>query len=607
MNKLSTALVLFVGIVLLLAGVSVNSWLIFLSATIMMALVLPRHRLLVASFFVGFITSLWVWLSYLCQNGMLYDGLNSSLGFATFFFLQLFITLIRSSLARRAIWMVLISVLIWLTYISFDQIFPQKGEVAYLERGNWGITHTTDRNLVIQSQYSYSMIREMLSASAIYDLSGLNEYVYLWIVTPTKPFSAEEIRVIKNWVFNGGSLIVVTDHTDLFGHASVADELLKPFGLRVGKDCVIGEHANDSRFLTLYGAFFGMTANTVSGTALPIICQVGYKERVDYGGRSFFSDNAVSEEDDIGLYCLGLKKRYGMGVVKVFGDSTLFSDFALSRPSAQFCLRMLRDDIATVNVPLFALLFVAVWLMSRYSPRIALIPTVCIMICGALTFVKNNMASKNDLFACDHKKVETSRIYGNWDWVDADGSSLGVPFATCYTLCQRAFPEWHPKPCHKGGVFYKQFDLREMINEVEHIRPSNISDVVSSELSSSISDFISDLIAYSYKHDVWFNNGIGIFREAAYENFWKIANGEVSKQLQIEDIAHKYRGAYYINGVKHDSETILVRNISGGDGFCVIGDWLIGRWVGGEILVKEKWQHHLRFYGDVLFEIEEEL
>lgn len=606
MSKILTPFVLLVSLAMLLSGVSVNSWLIFLASTVAIAITFPRHRLCTIGFSVGLLTALWFCLRSSISDGVFYTSITSAFGFVVFFIIMLLIPRIKHALIIRLILSSLFVVLIWLSYIGFDQIPSEKGRVAYLERGNWGVTHTAERNLSIQSQYSYSIIRQMLGAEAISDLSRINDFDALWIITPTKPFSQEEINELNSWVFNGGTLVVITDHTDLFGHASVAGELLNPFGIEVGKDCVIGAHANDSRFLTTYGAFFGMTANTLGGTALPLICQFGYKERTDYGGRSFFSDNAVSEEDELGLYCVGLKKRFGRGIVKAFGDSTLFSDFALSRPSAQFCFRILRDDITAVNLPFFVLLLIVASLTAKKLPKISSALVVCVVIVVVLITIKNVFASQKSLLDQGVSKLKTSHIYGNWDWVDADGSSLGVPFATCYALCQESFPEWAPMPCHNGGVYYENVDLRDLIVEVEHIRPALIDDIIKTAPSASILDFENDLISFSYRHDVWFNNGIGVFRESAYDNFWGKANGRESKLLSLEGLAHKYKGVYYINGVKHMADEIIVNNIADGHGFCVIGDWLIGRWVDGSILVKEKWQHHLRFYGDVLFEIEKE-
>lgn len=607
MNKLLTYALLAMCAILLLAGISVGNWALCLSALLPIALIVRRVKTLEVVGFVAFVTAVIVYLRDSFCNGAFLATPSSALLFVAMFSLMCFVPIIKNLYVRSLMWAVALLILAFASYVSSTVGIISDGKVAYLERGSWGITHTQDRSLAIQPQYSYSIIKEMLGADAIDNLEAFDDYSTLWVVTPTRPFKDSEVKRINEWVYRGGSLIVVTDHTDLFGHATVVEKLLAPYSIEIGKDCVIGEHSNDSRYLTILGSFFGMTANTLKGFGLPIISQLGYKERTDYGGRSFFSDNAVSDEDCYGLYCIAIKKRHGRGCVKVFGDSTLFADFALSRPSAQLCLRVLRDDIATINLPLLTLLIALAWLLDYGKLIVRWVPLLAMVIYLIAWTYNSCSALSKPIFVQGSEKYKTVSMHGNWDWIDADGSSLGVPFATCYSLCQGAFPEWSILPKHSGGVFLKDFDLRGLIDESAHIQPRKIEDAIKLTPSATVKDFLSDLISFSYRHDVWFNNGIGIFREAAYKNFWNSVNSQNDETIRLESAERRFCGHYYIDGVKYIAPEIVIRDIADENDFCVIGDWIVGKRVDGVILVKEKWQHHLRFYGDIVFELEKEL
>lgn len=206
---------------------------------------------------------------------------------------------------------------------------------AYLEHGVWANSQEpySINNLTNKGAYSYSEFVKAFSAKVITNTNHLKKYNELWIVTPTHPFTATSISQIKEWIENGGHLILVTDHTDLYGHARVANQLAKEFGVEIHYSATF-----DAKNKNLFRNFLGEKSPIKTGTSMegaglfPVLTAWLWEEKAHYSQSNFFGPLAVSGNNSYGVKLLCGQKKVGKGVVTFLQDSTFFSNFALFQP-----------------------------------------------------------------------------------------------------------------------------------------------------------------------------------------------------------------------------------------------------------------------------------
>lgn len=148
--------------------------------------------------------------------------------------------------------------------------------IAFLEHGNWGIAQRHDGSLSIRGQYSYDFLKRIIYSEDADDLNGIEDFSELWLMTPTKPFRTEEIQKIRNWVAKGGKLVVITDHTDLFGHSSALNPLLQTFGVESQKNCILDRTGDGGTYYDGLSSFRGLTANSFTGNGEAWLFQTGF-------------------------------------------------------------------------------------------------------------------------------------------------------------------------------------------------------------------------------------------------------------------------------------------------------------------------------------------
>lgn len=94
------------------------------------------------------------------------------------------------------------------------------------------------------------------------DLKSASAYV---VISPSAPFTADEVRLVENFVGHGGRLVVFTDATrglqsyDFSGNpvgsdpdVNGANPLLEPFGITVNADYLYNLVSNDGNFRNVY-------------------------------------------------------------------------------------------------------------------------------------------------------------------------------------------------------------------------------------------------------------------------------------------------------------------------------------------------------------------
>lgn len=202
----------------------------------------------------------------------------------------------------------------------------------------------------MRAEYNYACLYEYLSNyysvsrnSAPITPEVLKDVDVLVLKTPTQPYSKGEIEAILEFVKQGGGLLMISDHTNLFGMSSYLNEIATRFGIKFRYDDTFDLPTGDlSRFepnpigrhtaLRMVDRLDFLTSCSIHGSPLiaPII--VGYglgSEDADYGHPNFFGNIAYDLGDRFGLFLQAASRRFGKGRVILFTDSTCFSNFCL--------------------------------------------------------------------------------------------------------------------------------------------------------------------------------------------------------------------------------------------------------------------------------------
>lgn len=211
-----------------------------------------------------------------------------------------------------------------------------KKEVAFLKGSAWAQTENKldkDAKLDIATMYSYSELVELLQAKEI-EIKNLDDHFgEAWIITPTNPFTEEQKMRILSWIRDGGRLILVTDHTDLFGHATVINGLLTDLNIKTESDAFFPKDPIDCAQVSLNKDIPLKTANTQTGLFLwPTMTARWISEQADYSNKNFFGPMRATGSTDYGRRTISGSIAHGKGQIILFGDSTIFANFAIYQP-----------------------------------------------------------------------------------------------------------------------------------------------------------------------------------------------------------------------------------------------------------------------------------
>lgn len=247
------------------------------------------------------------------------------------------ISLKKKTFSKRAVSFFTISCYIAITLCFAYCFWGYKSSVkrAYMNHGVWAdasYPYEVD-NLRNQSAYSYSEFVNILSADTISDFRKLKKYDELWLVTPTMPFTENELQLLNDWIKEGGRLIIESDHTDLYGHARCVNQIAKKYGCEVHYSATF-----DKRDIEVFNDAYGRKVNiktgtNISGYMFPASTAWMWEEKAYYGNDNFFGPIACSGDDIYGEKVLMGIKGVGKGQICFFQESTIFSNFAVYEPN----------------------------------------------------------------------------------------------------------------------------------------------------------------------------------------------------------------------------------------------------------------------------------
>jgi len=205
-----------------------------------------------------------------------------------------------------------------------------------------------------KSGYNYYCLKEYLKYFYSVKVNRIDlapeilaQYDILIIETPTKPFSSKEINYIGNFVKKGGGLLLIGDHTNVFGMGTYLNPIAQLFGFQFKYDATYDLLTGNLSFykppkisphpvINQMPFFLFATSCSLKAPFFSENVILGYGLRAveaDYSQKNFFPKNAYqSTELEYGLLIQMGGIKYGKGRVLLFTDSTTFSNFYMFIP-----------------------------------------------------------------------------------------------------------------------------------------------------------------------------------------------------------------------------------------------------------------------------------
>lgn len=461
-----------------------------------------------------------------------------------------------------------------------DLVLARPQRIGYIRSGVWADADDKGAGANIETGYSSSRLIRNLGAEVLdadRGLADLRSFGTLVLFTPTKPLAAGDIDRICGWVRAGGRLVVIVDHTDLFGHARVANQVLASFGVAAGYDAIVPRGEQYVYYLGPGGRLAGLTACSLRGNGDPIYAAIGFSESVDYGGESFFSDLSATEGDKAGVHCVGLRSTCGLGQVVVFGDSTFFANFAISRHASVAALQGLTAPCPGYPVHDIALI-ACLLLVLPLRAGILSAGACLLLIVGAKLRPSVRPAG-------DAAQADAFVLLGDTDLTDRESGPLAALVASHYAYADR--------PVIWGATNPGSGELSAMGTL---LRPGSATCGRSGLLSGLGADLAGPFEALMRGRDVrsvahfgtiWFDDGVGALREELFRSFW--GRREFSLGISGEETMRFSE----LNGRRLEQPVeVKVRWLSCGDGWALLGEGYVGRWVDGPkaFLLRRSWQ-----------------
>ena len=205
------------------------------------------------------------------------------------------------------------------------------------------------------SSYNYAAIYDY--ASRFYEMSRLLESDriddgtlgtcdVLVVKIPTSPFSPEEVEAIGRFVEQGGGLLLIGDHTNVFKSSSYLNQVTRQFGFVYRHDLLFSV---GSPFYEAYrpGLVPHPAVQHVPPMEFAVSCSIDpgrssgqavvqspglWNLPPDYNADNFHPQAQYCSEMRYGAFIQVWATRYGAGRVLAFTDSTIFSNFCVFEP-----------------------------------------------------------------------------------------------------------------------------------------------------------------------------------------------------------------------------------------------------------------------------------
>jgi hypothetical protein len=254
-----------------------------------------------------------------------------------------------------------------------------------------------------ESGYNYACIYDY--CGRYYEMGRLNTPIdaqalaacdVLMVKTPTARYQPDEIAALRQFVKAGGGLLLVGEHTNVFGTGTYLNDIAARFGCRLRYDCLFDI---DGVFKQLYRPplvphpivqhmppmDFAVSCSVEprGGAGRAVIRATGLRSLpADYHASNFYPQVEDRAEARYGAFIQLWTARRGAGRVVAFADSTIFSNFSTFEPGkAELMLGMLdwlnhrnaRLDVRPLLLVLGLLLVASALVLRRNRPASALV------------------------------------------------------------------------------------------------------------------------------------------------------------------------------------------------------------------------------------------
>ena len=214
-----------------------------------------------------------------------------------------------------------------------------------------------------ESGYNFACIYDY--CSRFYEMSRLNTPInddalqpcdVLMVKVPTSRYGQEEVATIKRFVEQGGGLLLIGEHTNVFNTGTHINDIAKIFGFSFRYDCLFGINTIYTQLYhlplvphpivqSMPPLDFAVSCSISPGSSLgrAVIRSTGLKSLpADYHASNFYPQVEDRAEMRYGAFVQLWTTRHGAGRVVAFTDSTIFSNFATFEPGkAELMLGML--------------------------------------------------------------------------------------------------------------------------------------------------------------------------------------------------------------------------------------------------------------------------
>lgn len=319
-----------------------------------------------------------------------------------------------------------IMVVFILSYIYSFNFQKNSNNVAYLHHGVWALASEAYdlNNLRNSTSYSYSEFVKLLQADTISSIENIKSYDELWIVTPTTPFSQKEISDIKKWVAKGGRLVLVSDHTDLYGHARCVNQIANEFNVNINYSATFPNYQSQ-KTKDAFGNFCNIkTGTNATGFMFPSVSAWMWEEDAYYANENFFGPLSPSKDDSYGNKILMGHLSYGLGQICFLQDSTPFANFSVYQPHVLQVAKIARSmsflSKVYVLLPLLLICIIILYALKKEK---------CALILSLLPILLFSYSSKSNFNFGNNPQIWT----GDPSFLEESGCPY-ANIATAYSL-----------------------------------------------------------------------------------------------------------------------------------------------------------------------------
>jgi hypothetical protein len=480
----------------------------------------------------------------------------------------------RCEIVCRLVQVLPLVFVVYLMPLPASILSTPKPKRAILDAGVWGTISNLPKGsdaLITKHQYTYERFQKLLGADVISPDHSLEQINELYLITPTQPFEDENIQAILDWMKKGGRLVVIADHTNLFGHQTVLQQLLIELKIALRPDAIFETKTNGGIYSNFFENFAGLTPCSISKGVIPRLKMTGWSENPDYTASSFFGDMSPSNDDRYGRYPILGSRRHGIGEVSVFTDSTFFANFTINRWSSQTLTSSLLWSRSSTAAATLGIICVVIYILK---PRKWLMPLgyLFVILSPSLGFkIDRKWFPSTDVIITPPDSVSNNSE-------ERDKGSASSMLASAYAFDIEIRWSKNAATTFKDHVQKLGMKFSQSKNEEAdwlNAPPFDLQKIIKGEF-------------YIDENSFWFNQGVGPIRAKNFANFWRSLGARIDPS--DHSIIEAESEIVEINGADEKIISVEIQKLK--DNWVVIDDRIVAKWIpeSSKWLVRKEWQ-----------------